>query len=128
MDLRSAGQEGVVHAAGDDYAPPGGDDAVSRRTSDSGHYELSGAAVPFRFDVHALIFSKDAVGLESRLHQEFASRRVNRVNSREEFFRVTPAEVKAVLEHSAGEHLVEFNEVAEAIEWRSSTTGESGER
>ncbi|MFD4377509.1 GIY-YIG nuclease family protein [Streptomyces sp. NPDC058486] len=35
-------------------------------------YELSGAAVPFRFDVHALIFSKDAVGLETRLHQEFA--------------------------------------------------------
>lgn len=86
-------------------------------------YELSGAAVPFRFDVHALIFSKDAVGLESRLHQEFASRRVNRVNSRKEFFHVTPAEVKAVLERGAGEHLVEFNEVAEALEWRSSTTG-----
>lgn len=89
-------------------------------------YELSGAAVPFRFDVHALIFSKDAVGLETRLHQEFASRRVNRVNSRKEFFRVTPAEVKAVLERSAGEHLVEFNEVAEAIEWRSSTTKGNG--
>ncbi|MFH8640344.1 DUF4041 domain-containing protein [Streptomyces goshikiensis] len=85
-------------------------------------YELSGASVPFCFDVHALIFSKDAVGLETRLHQEFASRRVNRVNSRKEFFRVTPAEVKAVLERSAGEHLVEFNEVAEAIEWRSSST------
>jgi hypothetical protein len=45
-------------------------------------YELSGAAVPFRFDVHALIFSEDAVGLEAKLHQTFADRRVNRVNSR----------------------------------------------
>ncbi|MGW8333015.1 DUF4041 domain-containing protein [Streptomyces sp. NPDC055897] len=85
-------------------------------------YELSGAAVPFRFDVHALIFSKDAVGLEARLHQEFAERRVNRVNSRKEFFYVTPVEVRNALERYAGEHLVEFNEVPEAVEWRASRT------
>lgn len=60
------------------------------------------------------------------VYQEFASRRVNRVNSRKEFFRVTPTEVKAVLERSAGEHLVEFNEVAEASEWRSSKTAGNG--
>ncbi|MEW2548822.1 DUF4041 domain-containing protein [Streptomyces sp. NPDC047002] len=83
-------------------------------------YELSGAAVPFRFDVHAFIFSKDAVGLESRLHQEFASRRVNRVNRRKEFFYVTPSEVRDALERYAGEHVVEFNEVPQALEWRAS--------
>lgn len=87
-------------------------------------YELSGAAVPFRFDVHALIFSKDAVGLETRLHQEFASQRVNRVNSRKEFFYVTPGEVRDTLERYAGEHVVEFNEVPQALEWRASTTGQ----
>ncbi|MFF3751412.1 DUF4041 domain-containing protein [Streptomyces sp. NPDC002018] len=86
-------------------------------------YELSGAAVPFRFDVHALIFSKDAVGLETRLHQEFADRRVNRVNSRKEFFYVTPAEVRTALERFAGEHLVEFSETPQALEWRASKTG-----
>ncbi|MGW7433355.1 DUF4041 domain-containing protein [Streptomyces sp. NPDC054861] len=86
-------------------------------------YELSGAAVPFRFDVHALIFSKDAVGLETRLHQEFADRRVNRVNSRKEFFYVTPAEVRTALERFAGEHLVEFSETPQALEWRASRTG-----
>ncbi|MFE2033716.1 DUF4041 domain-containing protein [Streptomyces scopuliridis] len=84
-------------------------------------YELSGAAVPFRFDVHALIFSKDAVGLETRLHQEFTSRRVNRVNSRKEFFYVTPGEVRDTLERYAGEHVVEFSEVPQALEWRAST-------
>ncbi|WP_326611525.1 GIY-YIG nuclease family protein [Streptomyces scopuliridis] len=83
-------------------------------------YELSGAAVPFRFDVHALIFSKDAVGLETRLHQEFASQRVNRVNSRKEFFYVTPGEVRDALTRYAGEHVVEFNEVPQALEWRAS--------
>ncbi|MDF9867955.1 MULTISPECIES: DUF4041 domain-containing protein [Streptomyces] len=86
-------------------------------------YELSGAAVPFRFDVHALIFSKDAVGLETRLHQEFADRRVNRVNSRKEFFYVTPTEVRTALERFAGEHLVEFSETPQALEWRASKTG-----
>ena len=30
--------------------------------------ELSGASVPFRFDVHALFFSEDAVTLENQLH------------------------------------------------------------
>ncbi|MFF9178975.1 DUF4041 domain-containing protein [Streptomyces sp. NPDC014793] len=83
-------------------------------------YELSGAAVPFRFDVHALIFSKDAVGLETQLHQEFAEHRVNRVNARKEFFRVTPAQVREALQTYAGQHLVEFTEEPQALEWRAS--------
>jgi len=51
--------------------------------------ELSGAAVPFSFDVHAMIFSEDAPGLEATLHTKFADRRLNLVNSRKEYFRVT---------------------------------------
>jgi hypothetical protein len=46
--------------------------------------------VPFNFDVHALFFSADAVGIESALHVRLASVRVNTVNRRREFFRVTP--------------------------------------
>ena len=36
--------------------------------------ELGDASVPFRFDVHALFFSDDAVGVETRLHGIFSSR------------------------------------------------------
>ncbi|MEU4084614.1 DUF4041 domain-containing protein [Streptomyces aureus] len=91
-------------------------------------YELSGAAVPFRFDVHALIFSKDAVGLETELHRQFASRRVNQVNSRKEFFYATPAEVRDALERHAGQHLIEFTEEPQALEWRAGTRrGEAGD-
>jgi hypothetical protein len=71
---------------------------------------LSGAAVPFRFDVHALIFSKDAVGLETELHRQFTSQRVNQVNSRKEFFYATPSEVRNALQRFAGQHLIEFTE------------------
>ncbi|NDU73823.1 DUF4041 domain-containing protein [Actinomadura sp. DSM 109109] len=81
--------------------------------------ELGDASVPFRFDVHALIFSDDAVGLENKLHQEFSERRVNQVNLRREFFYATPAEVREVLERIAGNHLLEYNETPEALEYRA---------
>ena len=82
--------------------------------------ELGDASVPFRFDVHALIFSEDAVTLERKLHQEFESRRVNRVNLRREFFHAAPAEVRDALARFGGQHLLEFHEEAEALEWRAS--------
>lgn len=81
--------------------------------------ELSGAAVPFRFDIHCLFFSEDAVGLEAELHRHFADRRVNMVNSRKEFFFATPGEVRAVLAEKSGA-LVEFVESAEALEFLQS--------
>lgn len=83
--------------------------------------ELGDASVPFRFDVHALIFSEDAVGLERKLHEEFEERRVNRVNLRREFFYVRPVEVREVLKRFAGQQLLEFREDPEAPEWRAST-------
>ncbi|GAA3723858.1 hypothetical protein GCM10022225_00910 [Plantactinospora mayteni] len=82
--------------------------------------ELGDASVPFRFDTHALIFSEDAVGLESRLHAALAEHRVNQVNTQREFFYATPAEVRAVLERIAGQHLLEYREMPEALEWRAS--------
>ncbi|MBI1381748.1 MAG: DUF4041 domain-containing protein [Planctomycetaceae bacterium] len=46
--------------------------------------ELSGASVPFTFDVHCLFFSVDAVSLETELHHHFTNRRLNCVNTRKE--------------------------------------------
>ena len=59
--------------------------------------ELGDASVPFRYDVHAMIFSDDAVGLENHLHHRLAAHRVNLVNMRREFFRVSPADVRDIL-------------------------------
>ncbi|MEX5885681.1 DUF4041 domain-containing protein [Providencia hangzhouensis] len=50
--------------------------------------ELGSASVPFKFDIHALIYSDDAPALETSLHQEFINHRVNMVNNRKEFFNV----------------------------------------
>jgi hypothetical protein len=81
--------------------------------------ELGDASVPFRFDTHAMFFSKDAVGIEASLHRRLASRRVNRINARREFFYATPDEVKAHLLDAAGD-LLSFQEVPEALEFRQS--------
>jgi hypothetical protein len=83
--------------------------------------ELGDASVPFRYDVHALIFSDDAVGLETRLHHHFADRRVNLVNLRREFFRVAPSEVRDVLLRHQGS-IIEWIDAPEAAEWRQSET------
>ena len=87
--------------------------------------ELGDASVPFRFDVHALFFSNDAVGIESSLHQRLADRRVNGVNLRREFFYATPAEVKVHLAELAGE-LVEYQEFPEAVEFRQTLSNSNG--
>lgn len=78
--------------------------------------ELGDASVPFRYDVHAMFFSADAVTLENELHKTFASRRVNFVNERREFFFATPAEVRAALLEKDG-GLLEFHENPEAPEY-----------
>lgn len=78
--------------------------------------ELGDASVPFRYDVHALFFSEDAVTLESQLHKAFASRRVNFVNQRREFFFATPSEVRTLLADKVG-GLLEFTEEPTAPEY-----------
>ena len=81
--------------------------------------ELGDASVPFRYDVHTLFFAEDAVGIETALHHRFEARRVNRVNLRREFFRVTPTEARDALAELAGE-LLHFDEFPEAVEFRQS--------
>lgn len=86
--------------------------------------ELSDASVPFNFDVHALFFSKDAVGIEGALHERLANVRVNMVNRRREFFRTTPAQVKNHMSQLAGE-MLQFQELPEAIEYRQTMSVQS---
>jgi len=83
--------------------------------------ELGDASVPFHYDVHAMVFSDDAVGLETSLHHELEDCRVNLVNMRREFFRTAPPRVRDILlRHDAS--IVHWIEEPEAIEWRQSET------
>lgn len=66
--------------------------------------ELGDASVPFPFDIHALIYSTNAPELENLLHKRFAHRRVNMVNERREFFRVTIYEIEQAVRDVALTH------------------------
>lgn len=57
-------------------------------------YELGGASVPFEFDVHAMISCKDAPSLENKLHKIFEKYKMNLVNNRREFFKVSLDEIE----------------------------------
>lgn len=85
--------------------------------------ELSDASVPFKFDIHAIIFSADAVSLEKQLHQELDKYRLNKVNTRKEFFSTSPSHVKEILSKLSTESILTYKEEAEAPEWRISSKG-----
>ena len=81
--------------------------------------ELGNASVPFNFDVHAMIFSKDAPALENALHHAFDDRKVNMVNKRREFFNVSLDEIEKVVKENF-DGSVEFEKTALAEQYRES--------
>ncbi len=81
--------------------------------------ELSSASVPFKFDVHALIFSEDAPTLETTLHRHFKNKEINKVNQRKEFYNVNLEEIKQIV-HEKFNNTVTFYDEPEAFEYRES--------
>ena len=81
--------------------------------------ELGDASVPFKFDVHAMIFSEDAPALEAKLHRAFEDRKLNLVNQRREFFKVSLEEIKEVVKNNF-DKTIEFIEVPDADQYRIS--------
>ncbi|ABR34461.1 DUF4041 domain-containing protein [Clostridium beijerinckii] len=81
--------------------------------------ELGNASVPFKFDVHAMIFSDDAPKLESAIHRAFESKKINVVNGRKEFFKVTLEEVEKVVKANYDKS-VDFVKIPEAQQYRES--------
>lgn len=80
--------------------------------------ELGNASVPFKFDVHSFIFSQDAVQLESDLHAALESKRVNKVNPRKEFFKVSLDDLEKLVEKY--DPAAEFNRTMQAEQYYQS--------
>lgn len=83
--------------------------------------ELGDASVPFQFDVHAVIYSENAPQLEYELHQKFKDRRLNRINVKKEFFRVTLDEIETFVNQHTGAE-IQFTKLAEARDYRETLT------
>ncbi|MBZ9689389.1 DUF4041 domain-containing protein [Clostridium estertheticum] len=82
-------------------------------------YELSGPSVPFPFDVHAKIFTKNAPELEWKIHKKLSERKLNRINLRKEFFEVTLEEIESII-NEFGIKDVKFTYTNEAKQYRQS--------
>ena len=80
--------------------------------------ELGSASVPFKFDVHSFIFSEDAVQLESNLHSALNSKRLNKVNTRKEFFKIPIDELEKLVEEV--DPAAEFNRTMQAEQYYQS--------
>ena len=80
--------------------------------------ELGSASVPFKFDVHSFIFSDDAVMLENSLHHRLNNKRVNKVNLRKEFFRISIDELEKLVNEI--DPTAEFNKTMIAEEYNQS--------
>lgn len=61
--------------------------------------ELGDASVPYPFDVHAMIYTEDAPGLESHLHKTFDLYKLNAMNWRKEYFRVSLKAIREEVEN-----------------------------
>ena len=83
--------------------------------------ELGDASVPFEFDVHSFIFSEDAVTLEAELHRRLADCRVNKINVRKEFFKVTLDDIEKIVQET--DPTASFNRTMAAEEYRASQSG-----
>ena len=81
--------------------------------------ELGDASVPFRFDVHALVFSDNAPALEAKLHIHFAAGRLNKVNDRKEFFRADLKVIESLIRANY-DSVVEVVHAAPAEQYRES--------
>ena len=77
--------------------------------------ELGDASVPFPFDVHMMINCDDAPALESALHKELFLNRVNKVNLRKEFFKISLDKIVEVVRNNHG--VVEYVASPEALEY-----------
>lgn len=64
--------------------------------------ELSSASVPFPFICRALVFSDDVFDIETKIHNYFNDKRVNKENLHKEFFAITPNEAITALKDVFG--------------------------
>ncbi|ERN53917.1 GIY-YIG nuclease family protein [Alkalihalophilus marmarensis] len=80
--------------------------------------ELGNASVPFKFDIHAMVFSDNAVELEQKIHERLNAHRVNKINLRKEFFYSDVQQLQDIVQDI--DETVEFKTTLLAEEFRQS--------
>ena len=71
---------------------------MTQSTPPESYIDRMNPMVPFPFDIHIKLFSQDSLSTLHQLHQRFSSQRLNLVNDRRDFFRVSFDEIIQVIE------------------------------
>lgn len=79
--------------------------------------ELGDTSVPFKFDVHAMMYTEDAPELEKKIHAQLSSYEINLVRKRE-FFKTSLDDIEQAVREF--DQKVEFIKTAVAEEYRES--------
>ncbi|MEP7240325.1 MAG: DUF4041 domain-containing protein [Devosia sp.] len=87
--------------------------------------ELGVEAVPFPFDLHALIYSDDAAAMAKSFRTLFENRRVNTAETRRDFYRVDLDDIEAAVRRLAPD--AGFTRRQEAQEFRETEMREDGD-
>lgn len=90
---------------------------MTRRNVEDRVYELGDASVPFEFDIEGTLYHpSNAMDLEARIHDLLVEKRMNRVNPRREFFRITITELKQIFKDEGLS--VKWTIASDVQEWR----------
>lgn len=90
---------------------------MTRRSVEDRVYELGDASVPFEFDIEGTLYHPtNALELEAQLHDLLLERKLNRVNPRKEFFKITITELKQFLQSEGFD--VKWTIASDVQEWR----------
>jgi len=90
---------------------------MTRRQVEDRVYELGDASVPFTFDIEGTVYHhENALELEAQIHDMLIHRKLNRLNPRKEFFKITITELKQICKDSGLD--VKWTISSEAKEWK----------
>ena len=70
--------------------------------------QLNNASVPFLFKPNCILWSDDAFDLEGKLHREFDQYRVNKINTRKEYFKLPLSKIERVVHEKYDQNAI-FN-------------------
>jgi len=100
---------------------------MTRRQVEDRVYELGDASVPFTFDIEGTLYHhEDALELEAQIHDMLIHKKLNRLNPRKEFFKITISELKQICKENSLD--VKWTISSEAKEWKEKKPKREWER
>lgn len=100
---------------------------MTRRQVEDRVYELGDASVPFTFDIEGTLYHhEDALELEAQIHDMLIHKKLNRINPRKEFFKITISELKQICKENKLN--VKWTISSEAKEWKEKKPKREWER